>query len=647
MEARVCQGIVDDAAAICGALLGELRLREDLLGAGPVTADEGSTQVTAAVGGTLASSRSRREEVTRRLRELVERGLLPDGPGLERTVRLSRCPPAAAQELGAGTQLAPVELWCAEVPLSVEQEPAGSLRLFVDSEPRRSLLRALRGIGHEASLQLAQERSRLRALRELARSRQSLALLASAAARLRRELDRGEVLGAIAEELRKLGFESGLLLVGPQGLVLSHLSHRPAAIKEAMRLVGVKRIPELAELGVDPAKSPLFGSLLNSPEPVVEVRAHAFLRALWGKRAPIGVREKIIELLRLTDLLAAPLRGASDAALGILVAAPQGPDPDLGLLSSFALQASLALERVGMREQMREQAALIEGAVEERTRALREANERLEEADRRKDNFLANVSHELRSPLVTMLGYNDLLLAERLGPISDKQRQCLQIAKGSGKRLRAFIEELLDFSRFELTREAMTFHPFDLGDAVAQAVAALGPRFLERRLNVRQRVPRGTPQVLGDRDRVIQVLTNLLSNAERHCPDGGKIAITATARPGFALVSVADNGTGIAEAHLAKIFDRLYQVGDAKTPREREQGLGLGLNIVKSIVEAHGGEVSVESALGKGSTFSFTLPLADARLPARSEEPGAGSQAAGGLRAPRGIAPGAVPPRRA
>ena len=621
MEARVCQGIVDDAAAICGALLAELRLREDLLGAGPITAEDGSAQVTAAVGGTLASTKAKREETMQRLRDLIERDILPGGPGLERTVRLSRCPPAAAEVLGAGTPLAPLELWCAEVPLTVEQETAGVLRLFVEAEPRRALLRALRGIGHEASLQLAQERARLRALRELARSRQSLAMLASAAARLRRESERSEVLGAIAEELRKLGFESGLLLVGPAGLALAHLSHRPAAIKEAMKLVGARRAAEFADLAVDPAKSPLFGTLLDSPEPVVEVRAHAFLRALWGKRAPLAVREKLIDLLKLTDLLAAPLRGASDAALGILVAAPQGQNPDLGLLSSFALQASLALERVLMREQMREQATLIEGAVEERTRALREANERLEEADRRKDNFLANVSHELRSPLVTMLGYNDLLLAERLGPISDKQRQCLQIAKGSGKRLRAFIEELLDFSRFELTRESMTFQPFDLGDAVAQAVADLQPRFLERRLNVRQKIARGTPPVLGDRDRILQVLTNLVANAERHCRDGGKIVLSAEPRPGFVLVSVSDNGTGIPAAHVAKIFDRLYQVGDVKDARSREQGLGLGLNIVKSIVEAHGGEVAVASEVGKGATFSFTLPLADVRKEAAEGSP--------------------------
>ncbi|HUJ27930.1 MAG TPA: HAMP domain-containing sensor histidine kinase, partial [Myxococcales bacterium] len=566
--------------------------------------------------GTLGATRARREETARRLQELVEKGALSDGPGIERSVHLARCPVEVAQWLELG-RLTPPELWCADVPLTVESESAGILRLILDREPRRSLVRALRGVGHEASLQLGQERGRLRALNDLARARQNLGTLAASAARLRRETDLEDVLRAVAEELRKLGFESAVLLDQPEGLVLAGLSWKRPALDEAMKLVGVKKMAELKDLAVDPVKQPLLGSLLASPDPVVDVRPHAILRAVFGKRAPRPARMKLIELLGLSQLLATPLRGAADSALGILIASPQSAhQPDLGVLSSFALQASLALERALMRERMRVQARLIEEAVEDRTRFLREANERLLEADRRKDNFLANVSHELRSPLVTMLGYTDLLLAEKMGAITDRQRQCLQVSRSSGKRLRAFIEELLDFSRFELTRESMTFQPFDLGAAVAQALTDLAPKFLERRLNVRQEVKRGTPKVLGDRDRILQVLTNLLTNAERHCRDGGKIVISAQARPGFVLVSVTDNGTGIPAAHVPKIFDRLYQVGDVKDARSREQGLGLGLNIVKSIVEAHGGEVSVQSEVGKGSTFSFTLPLADVKAAA-------------------------------
>ena len=605
MELRVCQGIVDDAAAICGALLAELRLRQDLLG------NEGKELVQAAVGGSLAGTRARKDQSALRLRELVEKGQLPDGPGIERSVRLVRCDPEVAQALELG-RLLPGELWSADVPLTVENESAGMLRLILDREPRRSLLRALRGLGHETSLQLGQERGRLRAVADLLRARENLAALAGAAARLRRETERREVLNGIADELRKLGYESAILLNEVEGLQLAHLSYRTPVRDEAMRLVGVKKVAELRQLSVDPLKSPLLGSLLSSPEPVVEVRSQSILRAIWGKRAPAPVREKLVELLELREsLLAAPLRGAADSALGILVIAPRpGVEPDLGVLGSFALQASLALERALMRERMREQAAIIEGAVEERTRVLREANDRLQEADRRKDNFLANVSHELRSPLVTMLGYTDLLLQERMGTVNDRQRQCLQVSKNSGKRLKSFIEELLDFSRFELTRESLTLQPCDLTDVIARALADLQPRFLERRLNVRQRVPRGTPRVLADRDRILQVLGNLLSNAERHCPDGGKIVVSVQPRAAFMLVSVQDNGSGIPAAHLAKVFDRLYQVGDVRDARSREQGLGLGLNIVKSIVEAHGGEVAVQSEVGAGSTFSFTLPMA-------------------------------------
>jgi signal transduction histidine kinase len=605
---RVSQGIVDDAAAICGAMLAELRLRRDLVDGEPGT----SELVQAAVGGSMAARKAQRDQAAHRLQELIARGLLADGPGLERTVRLVRCPTAVGETLDPD-RLDHPDLWCADIALTVESESAGILRLVLDREPRRSLLRALRGIGHEASLQLGQERGRLRALEQLQQARHNLATLAAAAARLRRESVRGDVLRVIAEELHKLGYESALLLVELEGLVLTHMSHKRAIIDEAMKLVGLKRFSELRQLAIDPLSQPLLGTLLASPETVIEVRPHSLLRAIWGRRAPHAVREKLIALLGIPSVLAAPLRGVGDAALGILIAAPQSAEPDLGLLSSFALQASLALERAAMRERMRAQARLIDEAVEDRTRFLREANERLLAADRRKDNFLANVSHELRSPLVTMLGYTDLLLAEKMGPVNDRQRQCLQVARSSGKRLRAFIEELLDFSRFELTRESMTLQPFDLGDAVAQALADLQPKFLERRLNVRQRVARGTPKVLGDRERILQVLTNLLTNAERHCRDGGKIVISAQPRPGFVLVSVSDNGTGIPAAHVAKIFDRLYQVGDVKDARSREQGLGLGLNIVKSIVEAHGGEVSVESEVGKGATFAFTLPLADVK----------------------------------
>jgi signal transduction histidine kinase len=212
---------------------------------------------------------------------------------------------------------------------------------------------------------------------------------------------------------------------------------------------------------------------------------------------------------------------------------------------------------------------------------------------------------------VTVLGYTDLLLGERLGPIQPRQRAALSVVLSSGKRLRGFIDELLDFSRHELTREALTFEPFDLVEVLQHAVTGFAPRFAERRIKVRIRTaaPHPLPRCFGDRGRVLQILQNLLSNAERFSPEGSTIRIAAARAPnGWLAASVSDRGPGISREHLELIFDRLYQVGDA-TPVIRQGGsLGLGLAIVKAIVEVHGGAVSARSRVGRGASFRFTLP---------------------------------------
>jgi len=437
------------------------------------------------------------------------------------------------------------------------------------------------------------------------RARRVTSWLGELPARLLRERDRDAVLRAFGHHLQHLGARTLLLLFGDDGrLALSHLSHPARVVSAALSLLGLEGPSEMAAVGVLPERSPLILRLLEGEGVVAEVHPDRFLRALLGKGAPRAVREAIVDQLGLRHLVATPLPGADGVPIGLLVAAFPDAEADARWLLAAAAAASLALERVELRRKLRD----AEADVGEELRELREENQRLVEIDRRKDNFLANVSHELRSPMVTTLGYTELMLAEKLGPLTDKQRQCLSVVKSSGRRLKAFIEELLDFSRFELTRESMNLTAFAIGGAITQVVAALQPRLLERRINVRLRIARGTPPVRADRDRVLQVLTNLVTNAERHVPDGGRIQISADVHGAEVLVAVQDNGTGIPQEHLEKIFERLYQVGDVKDRRQR-QGLGLGLNIVKSIVEAHGGKVAVHSAVGKGSTFTFSLPL--------------------------------------
>jgi len=161
-----------------------------------------------------------------------------------------------------------------------------------------------------------------------------------------------------------------------------------------------------------------------------------------------------------------------------------------------------------------------------------------------------------------------------------------------------------------------------VAEVLRLAAQQVAPRFHERGLSLRIRVAPGTPRAWADRDRVLQVLTNLLSNAERHIDQGGHVRLAAAGvRPGRVEIAVADDGAGIAPQHLERIFDRLYQVGDATRLREEGQGLGLGLSIAKGIVEAHGGTIRVRSRLGRGSSFRFSLPAVESLAQAAGERP--------------------------
>jgi signal transduction histidine kinase len=606
MDPRLFQSLVDDAAEECGAAVVELHALPELVGG---EQQDGAPRLAhfaaAAVGGALLAPRRRRDEALRRLRTLAQEGLMPAAPTDPASVRVVRCGGAVAEGLTQVAPETPPLLWCADAPLAVEGSLAGVLRVLVGEQPRREVMRALRSLGHKASLQLEALHTRRGAEERLGRTRAQLEMLARLGARLTNGEDRHAVLRTLGQELQTQGAQMVALLLGPDGrLSVAHLSHPVRLAAEALSLVGLSRLAEVGQLGVHPERSPLVLRLLEARAPVFPVHPDRLLRAVLGKGTQRMVRDALIERLGLRHLAAVPFPGPSGVPQGLLLAALTAPEQDLTWLQAVAAEAGVALARAEALFERRDDSAAHDAEV----RALRDENERLLEIDKRKDNFLANVSHELRSPMVTTLGYTDLMLAEKLGPLSEKQRQCLSVVKSSGKRLKAFIEELLDFSRFELTRESMTITLFDVGEAIAQVVAALGPRLMERRINVRQRIARHTPSVHGDRDRVLQVLTNLVSNAERHVPDGGRIQLAAEARGNSVQISVQDNGSGIPPEHQAKIFDRLYQVGDVKDSKQR-QGLGLGLNIVKSIVEAHGGEVAVQSAVGKGSTFTFTLPV--------------------------------------
>jgi signal transduction histidine kinase len=267
-------------------------------------------------------------------------------------------------------------------------------------------------------------------------------------------------------------------------------------------------------------------------------------------------------------------------------------------------------------------------AVQESYRELQDKNLKLEdsyaklkELDRLKSNFLATMSHELRTPLTSVIGYSEMMLEGLGGPLTTEQREYLGIIMEKGENLLQLITSILDISKIEAGRVRLVLSEVEPTQIMRDAVATLLPLARKKGLKVSCE-PGQLPRLVADRDKLRQCLVNLCSNAVKFTPAGGTITVRGEVLPGERMaMHVADSGIGIAEEHLAKVFDVFYQV-DGSSTREYG-GAGLGLAIVKSFVEAHGGEVQVRSTMNQGSTFTLVMPLRPAGAPAVTPTPSA------------------------
>ncbi len=228
------------------------------------------------------------------------------------------------------------------------------------------------------------------------------------------------------------------------------------------------------------------------------------------------------------------------------------------------------------------------------------------EVDRMKSDFVSIVSHELRTPLTSIKGYLDLVLMGASGPISKQQESFLKISKDNSERLHELVSHLLDISRIESGKVELDVQVVSLADAVNRVASSLRKEFLDRGLTLTVDVPPSLPEIFGDRSRIVQILTNLLSNAYKYTEEGGA-TVRARVVGNFLQIDIADTGVGILKEDQDKLFGRFFRAEDAMV--RQQPGSGLGLNITKSLVELHGGRIWVESEPGVGSTFSFTLPL--------------------------------------
>ncbi|HET9345308.1 MAG TPA: GAF domain-containing sensor histidine kinase [Candidatus Limnocylindrales bacterium] len=302
------------------------------------------------------------------------------------------------------------------------------------------------------------------------------------------------------------------------------------------------------------------------------------------------------------------------------------------LLAEAVDNARLYAEVENANRELEARVATRTAQLAEMTQEAQAARATAEAASATKSQFLANVSHELRTPLTSIVGFTRIvrkrldevvlpaLTAARDGADDDPKldravRQVgenLDIVVTEGDRLTALVTEVLDLEKIEAGKMEFRDEPVDVADVVARATAATAALFDTTGLELRRDVPDGLPEVRGDTHRLVQVVINLLSNAVKFTPEGSVTVRVATAPddPATVVVSVADTGTGIAPEDQARVFEEFAQAGDtlSDTPR----GTGLGLAISREIVEHHGGRIWLESELGAGSTFSFTLPASGA-----------------------------------
>ena len=245
-------------------------------------------------------------------------------------------------------------------------------------------------------------------------------------------------------------------------------------------------------------------------------------------------------------------------------------------------------------------------------------NREVERANRLKSEFLASMSHELRTPLHTIIGFSELLTEELEGPLNQKQKRFLNHIHQDSLHLLELINEILDLSKIEAGKLDLHRECFDIASALVEALSSARGLAAQKSIEI-DTFAQGGISVCADRLRFKEILYNLLSNAVKFTPDGGRVRIDVTQADGMASISVTDTGLGIPPEEHKSIFHEFYQVG-ATTKGVRE-GTGLGLAITKRLVDQHGGKIWVESELGKGSRFTFTLPLAETAVAPDREKP--------------------------
>jgi signal transduction histidine kinase len=306
-------------------------------------------------------------------------------------------------------------------------------------------------------------------------------------------------------------------------------------------------------------------------------------------------------ILRRVQALVRAAQRLSRGDLTTRTGLPHGPG-ELGQLATAFDDMAESLEKHQMQQRLEEE-------LRRQNEALAEENRRVQEVNQLKNEFVSLVSHELRTPLTAISGYLDILTEAPSAQSPAKQQELLGIVKRNAERLVKLIDDLLDLSRIESGKVELRITAVDIVAVITEVVSLLQSQIEAKGQELSFDRTQTLPAVAGDAERIRQIFINVLSNAHKYTPQGGQIWLTARAEDGWVLIDVRDNGIGLSPDEQAHLFDRFFRAQQPTT--QSVEGTGLGLPITRLLVEMHGGRITVTSAPGEGSTFSFTLPVAD------------------------------------
>ena len=410
--------------------------------------------------------------------------------------------------------------------------------------------------------------------RELARSVEELQALGKVSQAVSSTLDLQKVLATIVAHAVELsGTESGAIYEFDETTEQFQLRATHRMSEELTRAIREGRI-NLGETAVGRA------GLEREAVQISDIREE-----------PTYPLRQIIERDGFRALLAVPLLREDRLIGGLVVrrrAPGRFPEETVDLLQNFATQSALAIQNARL------------------FREIEEKGQELAIASKHKSEFLANMSHELRTPLNAILGYTELILDKIYGDVPEQIQEVLERVEQNGRHLLSLINDVLDLSKIEAGQLTLSLADYSMKEVVQTVVTAVESLAAEKNLELKVTVSPEVDCGKGDEQRISQVLMNLVGNAIKFT-EGGEVEVEATASNDTFVVSVSDTGPGLSEGDQQRIFEEFHQV-DASSTRKKG-GTGLGLSIAKRIVEMHGGRIWVESTLGRGSTFSFTLPV--------------------------------------